>query len=187
MRKKNKAFFLDRDGTVIYDKGYIKNTRDVKLIAGSAKAIKRMNDKGYLVIIITNQSGIARGIMNLKQYYKVNKKMSYNLAKKGALYDDTFMCPHLPFELGGKCLCRKPKVKLINMAIKKWNIDRNKSFIIGDKLADIMLGINSGIKPVLVTTGYGKKTLKELDKIPKIKKMTKIFKNLNKAANMIIK
>lgn len=182
-----KAVFLDRDGTIIYDKGYMGSSKDVRLIPKAADAIKKLNKAGFLVIVVSNQSGIARGYFNENVVTKVNTRMQYQLNKKGAYVDASYYCPH--FEGGKvkkyakKCFCRKPRPGMIKLAAKDFNINIKKSFVIGDKLTDILLGKRVGAKAILVLTGQGKK---EAKKITKITKPKFIAKDLNSAVEKIL-
>lgn len=145
----NKAVFLDRDGTIIKDVVYLSKEEDIEIIPEAVEAIKIFNKNNYLVILITNQSGIARGYYSIDQFEKVNKKVVDIFKQKGAIIDDAYFCPH--FE--NDCSCRKPNPGMIFEAAKNHQIDLNKSFVIGDKGTDIEAGKNAGCKTVLVLTG----------------------------------
>ncbi len=150
----NKAVFLDRDGVINIDKNYVYKIEDFEFISGSVKALKKIKDKGYLIIIITNQSGIGRGYYSKEDYLKLKKHMNNELNKFGIIIDDEYYCKHSPDD---KCDCRKPKPKMINDPVKKHNIDVEKSYFIGDKTSDIQAGKNAGLKTILVQTGKGGK------------------------------
>lgn len=134
-----KCFFFDRDNTLIYDKGYTYKKKDLKWKPGAIKSIRYLNKKNYLVIVITNQSGVARGYFSETNVINFHNHMNYILKKKHAMIDDFFFCPFHP-EGKGKykkvSKNRKPNNGMIEEAIKKWNINRNKSFFIGDTLSD---------------------------------------------------
>jgi len=164
LTEKQKAVFLDRDGTVNILDNFIKKPEDFNLFDWTADAVKTINSLGYLVIIITNQPVIARGDVDIETLDLIHMKMETDLGKKGAYIDDLFYCPHHPdkgFE-GERpeykivCDCRKPKPGLIFQAAKKYNIDLSKSYMIGDHDRDIQSGINAGCKPVFLTCGEGK-------------------------------
>lgn len=137
---KNKAIFLDRDGTINVDKGYVYKTEDFEFIPGAIGALKLLQDKGYLLIIVTNQSGIARGYYTEEEYNFLTEYMLEQLKESGINITDVLYCPHLigaPIKKYNKqCECRKPNIGLYLEAQRKWNIDFSKSYAVGDKLRD---------------------------------------------------
>lgn len=146
----SKCFFLDRDGVINKDKGYTYKVKDLKLLTHISKIIKHLNKRKFLIIIVTNQSGIGRGYYSEKQFNYFNEKLVKRLEKKNAHIDDIFFCPHHPF-YGKKnykknCRCRKPNNGMLLDAIQKWGINTKKSFMIGDKLTDYMAAIKTKIK-----------------------------------------
>ncbi|MBN1075620.1 HAD family hydrolase [Clostridium botulinum] len=146
----NKAVFLDRDGTINIEKNYLYKIEAFEFIEGVPEAIKMLNDAGYLVIVVTNQAGIARGYYTEEDMYRLHEHINDELKKYDAHIDEFYFCPHHP-ECGiGKykldCNCRKPKSGMLEEAIKKYNIDKNRSYIIGDKDWDVESGENIGIK-----------------------------------------
>ena len=158
---KQKAIFLDRDGTINEYVGFLRNIDDFKLIDGVEEAISKINALGYLAIVITNQPVIARGEVTIEELNNIHNKMETLLGKEGAFIDRIYYCPHHPdkgfdgevAELKIDCNCRKPKTGLIDQAVADFNIDLNKSIIIGDSTLDIMTGKNALIKTCLVKTG----------------------------------
>ena len=154
-----RAVFLDRDGTINTMAGFVTTPEDFALIPGAAEAIRRINDLGYLAIVITNQPVIARGQCSLEELETIHQKMESDLGKEGAYVDDLFFCPHHPDkgfpgerpEYKIDCECRKPKPGLILRAAKKYNIDLSQSYMVGDHARDIQAGIAAGVKPVLIT------------------------------------
>jgi len=163
LNEKQKAVFLDRDGTINIYEDFIRKPEEFKLFEWSADAIKIFNSLGYLVIIITNQPVIARGEVDFQTLDLIHMKMETDLGHKGAYIDDLFYCPHHPdkgFE-GERpeykiiCDCRKPKPGLILQAAEKYNIDLKNSYMAGDHDRDIQSGINAGCKPVFLTCGEG--------------------------------
>ncbi len=148
----NKAVFLDKDGVIVEDLGYHYKTEDFKLIPNVVEGLKLL--KNYLLIIITNQSGIGRGYYTFQDYEKFNEYMLKELDKHKIKIEKTYVCPHKPDD---NCECRKPKTKLIKDAAKEFDIDLKKSFMIGDKRIDIEMGHNAGCKSILVLTGNGMK------------------------------
>lgn len=161
LKNKQRAVFLDRDGTINVLKGFLKRIEDFELISGVANAIKKINESSYLTIIITNQPVIARGECTFEELENIHKKMETELGKQGAYIDDIFFCPHHPDngyegeipELKFDCECRKPKIGMLIQAAEKYNIDLSKSWYIGDTTMDIQTGINAGMKTILVKTG----------------------------------
>ncbi len=150
----NGAFFLDRDGTINFDRVYINNPELMELIEGAARAIKRIKDHGYKVFVVTNQSGIARGLISPDALPLINRRLNNLLLQKAQTsIDDFLICPHHEDE---NCECRKPKTKLMENIAKAQGIDLKKSFFIGDKLSDVEAGLNIGATSILVRTGKGK-------------------------------
>ena len=133
------AAFLDRDGTIIEDASYVRDPDDVALIPGAANAIRRLNELGVVVIVVTNQSGIARGYLDLADYQRVQARLDELLAREGARIDATYMCPHLP-EITGPCDCRKPGLGLYRQAIAEHDLDASRSLFAGDRWRDIEPG-----------------------------------------------
>ena len=148
--KKKKCFFLDRDGVINKNYGHIKKKENIKILSGVIDGIKYLNKKKFLVIIITNQSVVGRGLITENKLIKIHQYLIKNLKAKGAKIDDIFYCPNHPkFGIGKykkKSLDRKPGNGMLEKAIKKWNIDRSKSFMIGDQKTDMMAAKKSKIK-----------------------------------------
>ena len=159
LRNKQKAIFLDRDGTINVYNGFVRNTDGFTLIPGVASAIKRFNDEGFLTIVITNQPVIARGETTVEELNEIHNKMETLLGNEGAYLDAIYYCPHHPHkgyegeipELKIECNCRKPKPGLLLQAAKDYNIDLSESYMIGDTENDILAGINAGCQTVLVS------------------------------------
>jgi len=154
--KHRAAVFLDRDGTINIEKQYLHRYEDWEWIAGAIGAIKKLNDAGILVIVITNQAGIARGMYNKTDVELLHERVSKELQTHGAHIDAYYYCPHHP-DFGNKmaCSCRKPAPGLLFKAQKQWDIDLNRSAIFGDKASDIEAGQAAGVETFLVSTGYG--------------------------------
>ena len=157
------GIFLDRDGTINEEADYLTSPDGIRLISGSADAIRDANNLGLKVIVITNQSGIARGLLTEQQLSEVHNSLVAKLRDRGAHIDAIYYCPHHP-EFGPaqyrmECDCRKPNTGMLDRAVKEFNIDLKKSFIIGDKMTDMQTGNNAGTTTVLVLTGYGKQEL----------------------------
>ena len=143
----NKAVFIDRDGTINVNIEYLDDPNNFKMYPGVAKGIKLLKKNGFKIIVITNQSGIARGYFSKETLEKIHKKMENELSKKGAKVDAIYYCPHHPDD---NCDCRKPETGLFKKAFKDFNIDSFKSYLIGDRMLDIEAGYKMGLKTVLV-------------------------------------
>lgn len=144
------AIFIDRDGVINYNRNdYVKSWDDFKFIPGTKKAIKRINETDRLLILITNQSPIGRGIFTKVTLDNIHFKMLNELGKAGAHIDAIYFCPHKPDD---GCDCRKPKPGLILRAASDYNIDLKKSWMIGDSDSDLMAGRDAGCKTLKVTT-----------------------------------
>ena len=162
LKNRQRAIFLDRDGTMNVSKGFISNADDLELIPGTIEAVKAINKSGALAIVITNQPVIARGECSFEELHNIHNKLKTLLGEKGAFVDDIFYCPHHPDkgfegevpELKFDCECRKPKTGMIDEAVDKYNIDLSKSYMVGDSTMDLELARNAGVKSVLVDTGF---------------------------------
>ena len=171
-----KAIFLDRDGTINVEKDYIYKSEDLIFEEGTIEALKTFKNLGYILIVVSNQSGIARGYFTEEDLNIFNNNMNEILKKNGVEITEFYCCPHHPDGIGEYkkvCECRKPNNKMIEDAIKKYNINREKSYMIGDKTSDIGAGLKSNLKTVLVKTGYGLKDMEKVDK-----NETLIYENL---------
>jgi len=164
MIKKNKAIFLDRDGVINKEVSYLSDPKDFEFIEGSIEALKILKQKGFLLIIITNQAGIARGFFTEESLTTIHHKMIEILKKNNIQLDDIYYCPHHP-EFTGLCYCRKPNPGMILKAQQKYNIDLFNSYMVGDTLNDINTGLAAKCKTVLVLTGYGKEEFKKINSI----------------------
>ncbi len=161
LANKQKAIFLDRDGTINKYVGFLRSIDDFELQPGSAEAIKRINSSDYLAIVVTNQPVIARGEVTVPELENIHMKLETELGKAGAYIDGLYYCPHHPdrgfegevVELKINCDCRKPKPGLVLRASKDFNIDLSSSWFIGDGKRDIECGKNAGLKTILLTNG----------------------------------
>ncbi|MCD6116077.1 HAD-IIIA family hydrolase [bacterium] len=160
--KKSPALFLDRDGTINEEVLYLHNPDDWKPVPGAVEGIKKFQNMGYRIIIVTNQPGIGLGYFPESDFYAVNRRMLKNFSKAGVLIDKIYFCPHSKSQ---KCGCRKPELGLLKRAEEDLNIDLLKSVIIGDKTSDIETGRRAGITTFLVETGFAGKD-KEYDAVP---------------------
>ncbi len=158
--EKRRAIFLDRDGTVSYEVGYVNHPSRYDIMPGSAGAIKKINQSDFLAVLVTNQAGVARGYFTEELILKVHDKLKKLLAEEKAYLDALYYCPHHP-DMGEApyrqdCDCRKPKPGLLQKAEKELHIDLSRSYIIGDSIKDIVTGFRVNMPGVLVLTGYGK-------------------------------
>lgn len=160
LKNKQKAVFLDRDGTINVYKGFITKADDLELIPGIAEVIRKINASGYLAIVITNQPVIARGECTIEELEAIHRKLETLLGEEGAYIDDLFYCPHHPDkgfkgerpEYKIECECRKPKPGLIYQAAQKYNIDLTESYMVGDDERDMEAGRRAGCKVIMVET-----------------------------------
>ncbi len=150
----NRAVFLDRDGTIVEDPGFLHEPEKVKLLPGAAEAIRRLNTADVRVVVVTNQSGIARGRYTVDDYEAVQRRLGELLAAHGARIDGAYFCPHHP-QLSGPCDCRKPGLKLFRAAAQAFDIDFSRSWWVGDRLSDVQPAGLLGGQGILVTTGEG--------------------------------
>ena len=157
---KNKAVFLDRDGTLIQERGHIGTILKVRFIRGAFAALKKLRRHGFKIVIVSNQSGIARGIISRSQVEKVNRYILETLSLHNIKIDALYYCPHHPKYGNGnykkKCACRKPAAGMAKTAQKKLNLSLRKCYVIGDKLTDVELAQKINAKGILVLTGFGR-------------------------------
>ena len=176
---KKRFVILDRDGTVIQEKNHLTEVSEVELIPNAAYGIKKFHNLGFGVIIVTNQSVVGNKHISLNELKLIHERMLSLLTNEGAVIDAIYFCPHTPEE---NCLCRKPKLGMIDKACKDYNFNPKDCFVIGDKALDIEMGQRMGAKTILVSTGYGAAVEKE-NKI----KPDYIVDDLKEAANVIKK
>lgn len=148
------AVFLDRDGTIVEDAGFLHEPGKLRLLPGAAEAIRRLNQHGYLVVSVTNQSGIARGLYTVADYAAVQRRLTELLAGHDAHLDGSYFCPHHP-EFTGPCECRKPGTKLFRDAQAALDIDFERSWWVGDRLSDVEPARALNGHGILVATGQG--------------------------------
>lgn len=178
-----KCVFLDRDGVLIEDVGYLKNPDNIVLLPNTIAALKNLKKIGFLLIIVTNQAGVAKGFFTLNDLEKVHERLIGIYKDNGIEIDDLYFCPHhkdgavKPYNIG--CSCRKPDIGMITGGVEKFGIDIGKSFMVGDKDSDILLAKNSGLKSF-----YLRNTMYEHDKniVPDF-----CVSDLKEAADIIIK
>lgn len=145
----SRAVFLDRDGTINRDVPYCSRPEDFELLPGVGEGVRRLNEMGFRVVVITNQSGVARGYFTEETLAEIHEKMSKELGKAGARLDAIYYCPHLPDE---KCDCRKPKPTLLREAASDLAIDLGQSYVIGDRRIDVEMGRRGGLKAAFLVS-----------------------------------
>lgn len=159
---KQPAVFLDRDGTLIEEVNYLSRVEDLRLFPFTADAVKRLKDNGFLVIVVTNQSGIGRGIYDEAAMHAIHEQIQTELS--GAI-NAFYFCPHLPCD---GCNCRKPGLGMIEAALADFDIDMERSWMVGDKKIDVETGRMANTKTAFVLTGYGSQHGKSLEHIPDV-------------------
>jgi D-glycero-D-manno-heptose 1,7-bisphosphate phosphatase len=174
-KKKQPAIFLDRDGTLVEEVDFLHRVEDLRFFDFTDEAVMLLKENGYLIVVVTNQSGIGRNIYDEAAMHGIHEKIQAELTHE---LDAFYFCPHLP---DAGCACRKPGVGMIEKALAKFDIDVELSWMIGDKAIDVQAGKNAGMKTALVLTGYGEKELEKLEQIPDL-----IAENLLDAVKEII-
>ena len=173
------AAFIDRDGTIIAEKVYLSDPEGVELIPGAAEALRTLRDAGLLLVVVTNQAGIAQGLYTTEDYDAVAARLTEILAEHGVVVNATYFCPHHP-DWTGTCDCRKPGTGMYRRAADALDIDMARSFYIGDKISDVEPGITFGGHGILVRTGYGA----ELE--PEVPEGVRVVDDLRGASGVII-
>ncbi len=142
-----KAIFLDRDGTINIDTGYLHEKKKLQFLPGCLETLKVLSDAGYMLFIVTNQSGIGRGLFSQEEYERFTDYMKFEMEKSGVIIQQVYTCPHAPDE---QCNCRKPKTGLFHQAKKDWNIDWEESYAIGDRMRDLSICLETPVKGILL-------------------------------------
>ncbi|HEX4129393.1 MAG TPA: HAD family hydrolase [Pirellulales bacterium] len=159
---KRPAVFLDRDGVLIEDLGYLGDPEGVALIPGAAEAVAELRSAGFVTVVVTNQSGVARGLYTEADVDRVHRRIDELLAPAGARIDRYYHCPHHPeatvAQYRTECACRKPAAGMLLRAAEELGIVLDRSYLIGDKCSDLEAAIAAGCRPLLVETGYGKES-----------------------------
>ncbi len=176
--QKKPAVFLDRDGVLTEERGYVTSIKNLNIFSYAKECIYQIHQKGYYAIVITNQSCVARGLLTEQELKKIN---NYLMLQTNV--DAVFYCPHHPEgtikEYKRHCCCRKPGIGMFETACEKFKIDMEKSYMVGDRASDIIAGQNAGIRSVLLESGYGTKGL-EMDVKPDY-----IFNDLREIINIL--
>lgn len=186
---KRKAVFLDRDGTINKDVGYPNSYSAIQIFTYSYEAVRKLNQAGLLAVIITNQSGVGRGLIREENLEEIHQKIKEDFSRRDAHFDGIYYCPHYLFspspEYRKNCECRKPLPGMALAAARELHIDLKDSYMVGDKVEDILFGVNIGARPILCLTGFGRESL------PKLKekgiKPAFVAKTLLEAVNWILR
>ncbi len=164
-----KAIILDRDGTINVEKDYLHRIEDFEFEKGAVEGLKLLAELGYIFVVVTNQSGIARGYYTEENLVKLNDYINECLEKEGVKIEKFYYCPHHPEKGIGKyrveCNCRKPNTGMLEEAIREFNIDLEGSFMVGDNISDIEAGIRAKVTPILVKTGHGMEHIEKMNEL----------------------
>jgi D-glycero-D-manno-heptose 1,7-bisphosphate phosphatase len=153
----SRAVFLDRDGTLLVDgANYVGKVEHVALVPSAKQALKRLQDAGYKLFVITNQSGVGRGYFTHEAVESIHAHLNEEFGRAGVRFDRYYVCPHHPED---NCDCRKPKPKFLLDAAREYGLDLSRCYMIGDRAGDIQMGLNVGVRSILVLTGAGRETL----------------------------
>lgn len=174
-KPKTKTVFIDRDGTLIEEVNFLSRVEDLRFFPFTNESVSLLKENGFLIIVVTNQSGIARKIFTETAMHEIHEKIQNELTFK---LDGFYFCPHLPTD---GCSCRKPNLGMIEKACADFDIDLENSWMIGDKILDVELGIKANIKTALVLTGYGAGDLEKLEMKPDL-----VAENLLEAVKTIV-
>ena len=179
------AVFLDRDGTINQERNYLHRIEEFELLPGVPQALKTLQDASFLLVVVSNQSGVARGYFSLEDVRRINDHMSRQLARYEVILDGIYICPHHPTAGIGEflqdCNCRKGRPGMLLQAAQDLNIDLQRSYMIGDKLSDIQAGNAAGCSSLLVRTGYGAN-----QENSEISRCCRVFDDLAQAAAFIV-
>jgi histidinol-phosphate phosphatase family protein len=173
-----RAVFFDRDGTVITERKYLLSPKKLRFYRGAIAAMRRLQDAGYRIVIITNQSAVGRGWLTLPQLARIHRVFKDRCRRRGVRIDGIYVCPHLP---DGGCACRKPKPLMGRRAVRDLRLDAKRSFMIGDQARDMQFARNLGARGVLVLTGSGRSQRRMAAKL-----CSKVTSNLTTAAQFIL-
>lgn len=161
----DKVIFLDRDGTINEEVNYLHKPEDLQILPGVPEAIKLLRDGGFKIVVVTNQAGVARGYYSCRDVDLLHEYLNQQLEKSGAQIDRFYYCPHHPVHGIGEykraCHCRKPETGMFEQAGQEYDVDKEHSYMIGDKLLDVEAGNRYGLHGILVGTGYGRQVHQE--------------------------
>ena len=173
-----RAVFLDRDGVLVRERDYLRDPSQLSILHGVPKALKSLREAGFKLVVVTNQSGVARGYFSLTMLGKIHRELKHRLAKKGAKWDALYFSPHAADSAHP---WRKPGTGMLKAAKRRFGLDLKSSYMIGDKTADTLAALNAGCVPIIVRTGYGGRD----GKYPKAKP-EKVCRDLAAAARWIL-
>ncbi|MBI5806801.1 MAG: HAD family hydrolase [Ignavibacteriales bacterium] len=183
----NIAIFLDRDGTINFDPGYIKNPDDVKILPGVSEGIRKLKvELGFKIVVVSNQAGVSKGLMTLEDVHAVNNRIQELLKKENAEIDAFYFCPfHPDYDDEEKSKCRKPSPLMLLKAAEELDIDLTRSFMVGDRAGDVEAGLNAGVKSILLQSEIAEEEIRNLES----KNLSPLFiaKNFLDACEFIIK
>jgi D,D-heptose 1,7-bisphosphate phosphatase len=183
----NVAIFLDRDGTINFDPGYIKNPDDVKILPGVSEGIRKLKvELGFKIVVVSNQAGVSKGLMTLEDVHAVNNRIQELLKKENAEIDAFYFCPfHPDYDDEEKSKCRKPSPLMLLKAAEELDIDLTRSFMVGDRAGDVEAGLNAGVKSILLQSEIAEEEIRNLES----KNLSPLFiaKNFLDACEFIIK
>ncbi len=166
----DKVIFLDRDGTINREDGYITKVEQIHLYEGTVPALRMLNEMGYRIVIVSNQAGVGKGLLNEDELLKINNAILKILADQGVSIERLYYCPHHPDAVvpvyRKQCACRKPATGMVVRAAQDLGVDVRGAYMIGDKLCDMELAYNFGGRGILVLTGYGTKEQALIDGKP---------------------
>lgn len=191
--KKNTAIFLDRDGTINDEVGYLDHENKLQIIPTAFEAIRLINESGMKAVVITNQAGVARGFFTEEFVRKINGQIQSALLEQGALIDRFYFCPHHPIEGNDPyrriCDCRKPEPGMLQQAAVDLDIDLARSYLIGDRFQDIETAHRVGARGILVMTGYGQDLMQEVgpDRANKLNQPDYVARDILEAVHWILK
>ena len=175
----NRAVFLDRDGVLMRDANCVGHVDQVELIDGAPQVLRRLQDAGFRLFVVTNQSGVGRGYFTREAVEETHALLNRHFGADGVRIERYYVCPHHPED---NCDCRKPKPKFLLEAAREYGLDLSRCFMIGDRPSDIQCGRNAGTKTILVLTGVGRETRQESEIVP-----DKIVEDIGAAAEWILK
>ena len=187
LMEENKFILFDRDGVINIEKSYLHKIEDFEYETGVIEGLKKLKELGYRFLIITNQAGIARGYYTEDDYLKLEKFIMDDLKNKGISIEKTYYCPHHPEGKGiyrKECECRKPDIGNFLMAINEFSIDVKNSFMVGDRITDLIPAEKLGFKTVIVKTGYG---MENIVKLGDYGLKSLIVENINEFAELLMK
>lgn len=183
----NVAIFLDRDGTINFDPGYIKNPDDVKILPGVSEGIRKLKvELGFKIVVVSNQAGVSKGLMTIEDVHAVNNRIQELLKKENAKIDAFYFCPfHPDYDDEEKSKCRKPSPLMLLKAAEELDIDLTRSFMVGDRAGDVEAGLNAGVKTILLQSEIAEEEIRNLES----KNLSPLFiaKNFLDACEFIIK